>query len=231
MYSPETPKLIITLPQHSCQKAQWKKHKPFCHMTQGKGRRDGYLTAKTIDEVLRLLIDAYRLRVEVDHEDGDCDHGVYYNSETGRFPEGVVWSKGDLYADFQRWLDLAEESGVLPEWWRFEERMECLGMAIDKSEGAKETVWRKMDQTELMTRYEGDAGVRSALLVLAELVVGYEGKGRARDDKWYMKFSENLDLHPEERARLLRGSVEAVRKAFEDQGLKEKVEGSEKEGS
>jgi hypothetical protein len=212
-----------------CQKAQWKKHKPFCQMTQGKGRRDGYLSAQTQEEVLRLLVDAYRLRVEVDHDDGDCDHGVYYDEKkAGRWPDGVVWARGDAYTDFQRWLDLCEESGVLPDWWRFEERMECLGMAVDKGEGAKETVWRRLDQTELMTRYEGDASVRSALLVLAELVVGYEGKGRARDDRWYVKFSEGLDLHPEERARLLKGSVEAVRKAFEDQGIKEKVEGAEK---
>lgn len=197
-------------------------------MTQGKGRRDGYLSAKTQEEVLRLLVDAYRLRVEVDHDDGDCDHGVYYDEKSGKWPEGVVWAKDDAYADFQRWLDLCEESGVVPDWWRFEERMVCLALAVDNEEVAKETIWQKLDQTELMTRYEGDASVRSALLVLAELVVGYEGKGRAEDDRWYMKFSENLDLHPEERARLLKGSVEAVRKAFEDQGLKDKVEGAEK---
>jgi hypothetical protein len=198
-------------------------------MTQGKGSRSAYLTAKTPEETLRLLIDAYRLRVEVDHSDGDCDHGVYYDDaakDGKRWPEGVVWAKGDVYADFQRWLDLCEESGVLPEWWRWEERMECLGIAVDKK--GEETVWKTLDQAGLMTRYEGDASVRSALLVLAELVVGYEGKGRAKDDGWYMKFSERLDLHPEERARLLKGSVEAVRNAFEDQGLREKVEAAEK---
>lgn len=197
-------------------------------MTQGKGRRDAYLSSRTQEEVLRLLVDAYRLRTEVDHEDGDCDHGVYYDEKKGKWVDGAVWAKGDVYADFQRWLDLCEESDVLPDWWRFEERMECLAMAIDKETGAKETVWQKLDQTELVTRYEGDASIRSALLVLAELVVGYEGKGRALDDRWYMKFSENLDLHPEERARLLKGSVEAVRKAFEDQSLKDKVGGGDK---
>lgn len=198
-------------------------------MTQGKGRREGYLSAKTLEEVMRLVVDAYRLRVEVDHDDGDCDHGVYYDAKHGRWPKDLVWAKGDVYADFQRWLDLCEESGVLPDWWDLNERLECLGMAIDKGKDAKETVWQTLDQTQLMTRYEGDASVRSALLVLAELVVGYEGTGRQKDDRWYMKFSENLDLHPEERARLLRGSVEAVRKAFEDQGLKDKVEGLEKQ--
>jgi hypothetical protein len=206
-----------------CQKAQWKTHKPFCNMTQGKGAKNAYLSAKTQEEALRLIVDAYRLRSEVDHSDGDCDHGLYYAEGTGKWSEGVVWTKGDVYADYQRWIDLAEESGILPEWWRFEDRMECLALAVEKGEG-KESVFEKLDQAALVTRYEGDASVRSALLVLAELVVGYEGKGRAKDDRWYIKFSEHLDLHPEERARMLKGSVEAVRKAFEEQGLGEKMQ-------
>jgi hypothetical protein len=200
-------------------------HKPFCNMTQGKGAKNAYLTAKTQEEALRLIVDAYRLRCEVDHSDGDCDHGLYYSQESGKWSEGVVWAKGDVYADFQRWLDLAEESGILPEWWRFEDRMECLTLAVEKG---KESVFEELDQAALVTRYEGDASVRSALLILAELVVGYEGKGKAKDDQWYIGFSEHLDLHPEERARMLKGSIEAVRKAFEEQGLGEKLKDAEK---
>lgn len=153
----------------------------------------------------------------VDHDDGDCDHGIWYNEETGRFPDGVVWSKGDVYADFQRWLDLAEQSGILPDWWRFEERMETMAMAVDKE--AEESVWKPIDQSELFKRYEAEMSVRTAMLVLAELVVGYEGKGPATDDKWYIDFSEHLDLHPEERARLIAKSVQEVKKAFDEQGL------------
>ena len=188
-------------------------------MTQGKGRRSDYLSAQATDSVLRILIDTYRLRVEVDHR--EQDHGIYY-SPSGKWVDGIVWAKGDVYADFQRWLDLAEESDILPDWWRFEDRMECMALAVDKK--GEETVWQPLDQTELIKRYEGDTTIRSAMLVLAELVVGYEGKGRAKDDKWYMQFSEHLDLHPEERAKLIKGSVEAVRQAFE-QGLDVKSEG------
>ena len=187
-------------------------------MTQGKGRKDAYLTAQTVEMTQRLLVDAYRLRVEVDHADGDCDHGIYYNKEgTSKFAKDVIWARDDVYADFQLWLDLAEDSDILPDWWRHEERMETLALAFDKS--AEQSVWKSLDQTELITRYEGDTSVRSAMLILAELVVGYEGKGWAKDNKWYMGFSEHLDLHPEERARLIKGSVEAVRRAFEEQGL------------
>jgi hypothetical protein len=165
----------------------------------------------------RILIDAYRLRTAVDHDDGDCDHGIWYVDGGDRFPKGAVWAKGDVYADFQQWLDLAERSGILSDWWRFEERMETMALAVDKD--AEESVWKPIDQSDLFKRYEADMSVRTAMLVLAELVVGYEGKGPATSDKWYIEFSENLDLHPEERARLISKSVQEVKKAFEEQGL------------
>lgn len=214
-----------------CQKQAWKKHKFFCHLIQGKGRKDAYLSGLSPEVAQRVMVDAYRLRVEIDHHDGDCDHGIYYDAanKKDRFPEGVVWAKGDVYDDFQTWLDLAEDSGVLPDWWGWEERMECLAMGVDRS--GEENVFTAVDQTELIKRYEGDTSVRVAMLVLAELVVGYEGKGRAESDDWYMRFSEHLDLHPEERARLIKGSVEAVRRAFEEQGLGEKVKEGEGGGS
>ena len=203
--------LELTAPR--CQKAQWAKHKPFCNMAQGKGKKNAYLTAQARDEVLRILIDAYRLRVELDHLHRGEDHGIYY---PGKWEDGILWAKGDAVEDFQRWLDMIERSGILPEWWRFEDRMEMLGMAMDKEDS--ESIFNPIDQTELITRYGGDTTVRTVLCILAELVVGYEGKGAAKDDTWYMQFSEHLDLHPEERARLIKGSVEAVREVFEKHG-------------
>jgi hypothetical protein len=196
-----------------CQRAQWSKHKPFCNMVQGKGKKNAYLTAQDRDDVLRILIDTYRLRTELDHLHRGEDHGLHY---PGKWEEGIVWAKGDAVEDFQRWLDMAERSGVLPEWWRFEDRMKTLALAVDKND--KESIMKPIDQTELITRYGGDTSIRNAMCILAELVVGYDGKGAAKDNKWYMQFSEHLDLHPEERARLIKGSVEAVRDAFEQHG-------------
>ena len=182
-------------------------------MVQGKGKKNAYLTAQGRDEVMCLLIDTYRLRAELDHLHRNEDHGLYY---PGKWEEGIVWAKGEATEDFQSWLDLVEKSGVLPEWWRFENRMETLAKAVDKDN--KESILKPIDQTELITRYEGDITVRTALCCLAELVVGYEGKGAAKDDEWYLQFSEHLDLHPQERANLIKGSVEAVRDVFEKHG-------------
>jgi len=195
-----------------CQKQHWSRHKAFCNMVQGKGMKNGYLSRmKTPEEVFRVLIDSYRLRVELDFSHRGEGHGVHADAEGMALPEGSVWAKGDAMADFQRYLDLAEEAGVLPEWWRFENRMECMAEAVDAKN--EESIYKVIDQEELMTRYEGDVSIRNALCILAELIVGYEGKGRAVDGKWFAEFQEYYDLNSEERAGLIKGTVEAVKNA------------------
>jgi hypothetical protein len=182
-------------------------------MVQGKGKKNLYLNAKDRKVVFRTLIDAYRLRMEIDHLHRNEDHGIYY---PGEWEQGIVWAKGDVSEDFQRWIDMTESSGILPEWWRFEDRMEMLGIALNKED--KESILTPIDQTDLISRYSADTSIRTALSILAELVVGYEGKGAATDNVWYQKFSEHLDLHPEERAKLIKGAVEAVQQVFEKHG-------------
>jgi hypothetical protein len=179
-------------------------------MVQGKGAKNSYLSAYSGKEAFRRLIDSYRLRVEIDHVHREEDHGMYY---PGKWEDGIVWVKGDAEEDFQRYLDLAEESGILPEWWRFEERMECLGLAIDKNDD--ENIFCQIDQSELISNYGGDMEIRHALLVLAELVAGYDGKGFRKDNDWYEGFIKHLQEHPEEKAKLIKGSIEAVEEAFQ----------------
>lgn len=180
-------------------------------MVQGKGSKNAYLSKfKTPEEVFRILTDSYRLRVELDHSHRDENHGIY-RSDNSKLLEGLVWTNGDAADDFQKYLDLAEDSGVLPEWWRFENRMECLAEAVDKKN--EDSVFNAIDQEQLMTKYEGDTAIRSALCILAELIVGYDGKGRAKDDEWFREFQEHLDLHPEEKAKLIAGTIEAVKNA------------------
>ena len=60
--------------------------------------------------------------------------------------------------------------------------------------------------------------IRQALSILAEMVVGYDGNGPAKDDTWFSEFQEFLDLHPEERARLIKGSIEMVDAVLEEHG-------------
>jgi len=201
---------------HRCQKGHWPKHKPFCNMVQGKGAKNAYLSSYLHDDVLRVLIDAYRLRVELDHVHRSEHHGIYYSTDSHGL-DGLVWVKSaDPIDDFQRWLDLAETAGILPEWWRFEDRMECLALGVDKNDD--ESIFKPINQTDLITRYGGDTAIRTALCILAELCVGYDGKGAPKDNRWFQEFQEFLDLHPEERARLIKGSVDAVNEALEKHG-------------
>lgn len=75
-----------------CQKDHWSKHKSFCNLAQGKGSKKAYLTSYEHDEVLRVLIDTYRMRVDTDHSAREEDHGIYY---PGKSIDGLVWAKGD----------------------------------------------------------------------------------------------------------------------------------------
>ena len=172
--------------------------------------------------VVKVVVDSYRLRGEVDHCVRKEDHGVYSSAdssgkETG-WEEGLVWVKdGDVVADFQRYLDLLEEAGVMPEWWGFEQRMECMCLAVDKEN--KENIYTKIDQDQLIPRYDGDTQIRNALLMLAELAVGYDGKGPPDDEGvWYDGFVKYLNEHPEEKEKLLRESKETVEMSMKSFG-------------
>jgi len=94
--------------------------------------------------------------------------------------------------------------------------MECLVLAIDKDD--PESIFKPINQVELPTRYGGDMAIRTALSILAEMVVGYDGKGPAKDDTWFQGLQEFLDLHPEERARLIKGSIEMVDEVLKEHG-------------
>lgn len=176
-------------------------------MVQAKGSKAAYLTKiRTPEEIYKRLTDSYRLRAELDHAHRQEDHGVYYSS---KLDSSLVWAQGGASDDFQKFLDLSEESGILPEWWTFENRMECLSQAIDKTN--EDCIFNTIDQEQLITKYEGDTTIRNALAIIAELVVGYEGKGRDKDGKWFEEFRDYLDLHPDEKAKLIEGTVEAVK--------------------
>jgi hypothetical protein len=86
--------------------------------------------------------------------------------------------------------------------------MQTLAQAVDKK--SSDSIFKAINQTELPQRYGGDMAVRQALAIIAEMVVGYDGKGPAKDDTWYQEFQEFMDLHPEERARLIKGSIDMV---------------------
>ncbi|KAK4943025.1 hypothetical protein LTR10_017410 [Elasticomyces elasticus] len=205
--------LLIDYCSKECQKAHWSRHKSFCHLVQGKGSENAYLSSVDRAEVMRMIVDAYRLRVETDHLSREEDHGIYF---PGKPIDGLVWAKGDALDDFQQFLDLVEGSHILPKWWHSEDRMECLLLAVEKDD--PESIFKPLNQAELPTRYGGDMSIRVALSILAEMVVGYDGKGPAKDDTWFQEFQEFLDLHPGERARLIKGSIEMAEQVLKEHG-------------
>ena len=61
-------------------------------MVQGKGAKSAYLSTYDHEEAYRVLIDAYRLRVETDYLSREENHGIYYS---GNLADGLVWKEGD----------------------------------------------------------------------------------------------------------------------------------------
>ena len=94
--------------------------------------------------------------------------------------------------------------------------MQTLALAIDK--GDPESIFKPINQTELPQRYEGDMAIRQALAIIAEMCVGYDGKGPAKDDTWFQEFQEFLDVNPQERARLIKGSIDMVNTVLKEHG-------------
>lgn len=186
----------------SCQKAHWRVHKPFCNMVQGKGKKNGYLSAGDNQKVFRIFIDSYRWRVEVDRSKGSA-HGIYGGGDG--LSKGSVWVQSDPLADFQRYIDQAETSGILPEWWHFEERMECLALAINRNE--KKNIFTPIDEEhDLVSQDLADADIRNTLAILAELVVGYDGTGFQRTNDWYNNFVKGYDATPGEKEEVWRST-------------------------
>lgn len=163
-----------------CQKAHWPNHKNVCHLIQKQGERPANTFLSVIaslngeDYMICLLIDSYRLRVENDHIHKHEDHGIYYNGT--ELPFGSVFANGDVEADFQNYLDCAEKACVLPKWFEFYKRMECLTRAVDRK-GNAENIYTRIDPQHLPPRYDGDYLIISTLILLADMIVGVDGKG------------------------------------------------------
>ena len=193
-----------------CQKKHWSYHKPFCHLVQGKGAPNSFLThvgsERGEERVFDMVIDSYRIRVQHDHLYSCEDHGIYYQGK--HLPDGNVFANGDVYDDFQNYLDHAELAKVLPEWWDFYKRLECLGKAVDRK-GNVQNIFPPIAEDCLMDRYNGDGQIRTTLIILAELVVGYEGRGPPKDEEWVSRFKSCVNA-PEVRERIEKTSVDSL---------------------
>jgi hypothetical protein len=161
-----------------------------------------------------MVTDSYRIRVQHDHLYRGEDHGIYYQGK--RLPEGNVFANDDVYADFQNYLDHAEVAKVLPEWWDFYKRMECQGKAVDRKANGQ-NIFEPIEEDRLMDRYNGDRQIRSTLIILAELVVGYEGKRPPKDGDWISRFKSYVNT-PEVKERIQKASVHSLQDMHAEYG-------------
>ncbi|KAK4232691.1 tudor domain-protein 1 [Achaetomium macrosporum] len=173
-----------------CQKADWKAHKKVCGKgggnstgTPGASRADTMLSPpKGLDQpiakpftrldnntwlhdrpekdVYRLLIDAYRLRVEDNYNfDGDVDDDSLY----GGTPNGL--------RGFKRFLELAGSSGLLPPWWNADKQRECEAFGMNGSSGQFQDLRCAVEKSDIIEHY-GDSLFPMQLRMFAEAVYG-----------------------------------------------------------
>ena len=201
-----------------CQTKHWPEHKPFCGLIQGKGAPNSFLShigsSKGEGCVIEMLVDSYRIRVEHDHLYRQENHGFYYEGK--QLPAGNLFANGDVYADFQNYLDCAERSGILPEWWDFYKRVECLAQAVDRK-GNEQNVFTSIEEDKLMYRYGGDRQNRTNIIILAELVVGYEGKGPPENGEWISRFKSYANT-PEVKEKLKKASGAGLKDMYAKHG-------------
>ncbi|RYP21687.1 hypothetical protein DL765_002148 [Monosporascus sp. GIB2] len=132
---------------------------PFTRLEKGT-----YLHDRPEKDTYKLLIDAYRLRLDdVAKFEGAVEPDSVYASATN-----------DPLPGFRRFLDKARAAtgGLLPPWWSADKQRECedLGMSSAASNGW--TSLRKKIQKGDVTDHYGDAKFPMQLRMLAEAVYG-----------------------------------------------------------
>ncbi len=117
--------------------------------------RDTWLHDRLEKDVYRLLIDAYRMRMEdnyvIDH-DADED-GIY-----GGAPDGLP--------GFRRFLQKAARSDVLPPWWNDTKKQECEQLGMDHQQSNWYDLARSIKKSDIVEHY-GDPRFPMQLRMLA----------------------------------------------------------------
>ena len=188
---------IISYCSQDCQRKDWNKHKYFCQLVQGKRPTNAFFADRPEIVVFALLRDAYRLRVQSDYEKSGLKRGPYYDGS--ELPIGLVYAKGDANVDFENFLDLAEKTDVLPDWWNAHKRKECEDFAT--REGNESNIYEAVEFDTLGEFYM-DPSIDTALLIVAEKVYGFNGEGPPADDEPLRRFAETLENNQKAKAAI-----------------------------
>lgn len=137
---------------------------PFTRLDNGTWLHD-----RPEKDVYRLLIDAYRLRVEDNYNlEGDVDAGSLYDGA----PNGL--------SGLKRFLQLVgSRRGLLPPWWNAEKQRECENLGMDSSQF--QDLRCAVEKSDIIEHY-GDQRFPMQLRMFAEAVYrrgpgGQDGTG------------------------------------------------------
>lgn len=144
-----------------CQSSDWQAHKlscvkprpapdarsslPFTHhmAVRATGQEPATYFQRLYDrtnseaEVYKHLIDVYRLRVQDDIDFIGHMHGAHTEDPAGPLP------------DFQEFMTLAEERGLLPNWWNAEKRQACEAVAMGGEDNDIRSIIGKQEVQEV----------------------------------------------------------------------------------
>ncbi|KAI1173340.1 putative MYND domain protein [Nemania sp. FL0916] len=170
-----------------CQKADWKAHKKICtkqaseRSSESSGGRsttlsppkglekpiakpftridnNTYLHDRPEEDVYRVLIDAYRMRIEDE-----------YKLEGNHALDSIYDGASSSIVGFRRFLrQAASRAGLLPPWWTAEKRKACenLGMADGWPD-----LRCAVEKSDIIEHY-GDQRFPMQLRMLAEIIIG-----------------------------------------------------------
>ncbi|KAI0862481.1 putative MYND domain protein [Xylaria cubensis] len=171
-----------------CQKADWKTHKKICSKQANERPETGSAPAATVlsppkglekpitkpftrldnntylhdrpeNDVYRVLIDAYRMRVEDEYTfEGNVTADSIYGGAKSSLP------------GFRKFLRLAaSRPGLLPSWWNAEKHDACEKLGMDSSQ------WQDLccavEKSDVIEHY-GDPRFPMQLRMLGEMVIG-----------------------------------------------------------
>lgn len=158
-----------------CQKADWKTHKKSCGTkTSGSGSTSSsspnpfaviqekrFFDNKPEDEAFAHIIDSYRLRVEDEYKFMSEQRGIY-NQEHPK-------------ADFNAYLNKAEATGVLPEWWNAQKRAACVAYGFNQANWSDLNC--AVEKSDVIEHYKNPM-MPMLLRMVAEMVEGSNVMGQ-----------------------------------------------------
>ncbi|KAI1317113.1 hypothetical protein EDD11_009000 [Mortierella claussenii] len=184
-----TPSSSSSMPQSGSQ-SQPKNLSAVVQMPFHKLHSRTWLHDRPEEDVYKLLIDAYRLRMDDDYRfSGDVDVDSLYGGAASGFN------------GFQRFLSLAESRpGLLPSWWSVEKARKCAASGMSTGWSSLSTAVAKGD---IMDHY-GDSIMPMQLRMFAEQVIGTGCGGQSGAPMMQIqmqaekgrKYTSTLDISP-----------------------------------